>query len=165
MNIRTLLAAGFLLMATMALSACSIEITRNEDGSLRLEGDMDEHELESELALAIKDPLVQNLDVDVRDDAIFASGQRRHPDNSGVDTLAFRLDLGVRDGSLTATISEATVNGESIEAWRVESWNERLASRLERAAGRRPNSTLQSVSLEDDAVTMAWRIETPRSRG
>jgi hypothetical protein len=165
MNMRTLFTAGLLLMATMALSACSIDITRNEDGSLRVEGVMDEHELESELALAIKDPLVQNLDVDVRNSAVFASGQRRHPDNSGVDTLAFRLDLGVRDGSLTASISGATVNGEPIEAWRVRGWNERLASRLERAAGRRPNSALQNVSLEDDAITMVWRIETPRSRG
>lgn len=165
MNIRTLLTTGLLLMASIVLSACSIEITRNEDGSLRLQGVMDEHELESELALAIKDPLVQNLDVDIRDGAVFASGQRQHPDNSGVDTLAFRLDLGVYDGSLTASISQATINGEPIEAWRVEGWNERLASRLERAAGRRPNSTLQNVSLEDDAVTMIWRIETPRSRG
>lgn len=164
MNIRTLFATVLLFIATMALSACSIEITRNEDGSLRLQGVMDEHELESELALAIKDPLVQNLDVDIRDGTVFAGGQRQHADNSGVDTLAFRLDLGVHDGSLMASISEATLNGEPIESWRVEDWNERLASRLERAAGRRPNCTLQSVSLEDDAVTMIWRIETPRSR-
>ena len=165
MKIRSLLAPILLLAAIVGLSACSLDITRNEDGSLRVEGMMDEHELESELALAITDPLVQNLDVDVRDGAVFASGQRQHPDDSGVDTIAFRLDLGVQDGSLTATVSEATANGEPIAAWRVERWNERLAARLERAAGRRPNSTLQSVSLEDDAVTMVWRVETPRSRG
>jgi hypothetical protein len=80
------------------------------------------------------------------------------------DTLTFRLDLGVSDGFLTATVSNAQIDGVPVEQDRVTLWNERIANRLAKAGQRRANSTLQSVSISSDAVTMVWRVETARSR-
>ena len=47
---------------------------------------------------------------------------------------------------------------------RLALWNERIANRLARAGQRNPNSTLQTVTISNDAVEMIWRVETRRSQ-
>jgi hypothetical protein len=44
-------------------------------------------------------------------------------------------------------------------------WNERIANRLENFGQRRSNSSLQSVSVTSQAITMTWHVETARSQG
>ena len=120
--------------------------------------------IQSELKAAIADPLIEDFSADLRDGYILVSAQRRRLSGDKTDTLSFRLDLGVNDGRLTAAISEAQINGIPIEEERLKLWNERIANRLARAGQRNPNSTLQTVSVTQDSVTMAWRVETERSR-
>jgi hypothetical protein len=81
-----------------------------------------------------------------------------------VDALTFRLDLGVSDGHLTATISGAKVNDHPFDEERVAVWNQRIAERLERVGKRNPDSTLQEVTVTSDALEMVWGVETARSR-
>ncbi len=160
----------FVVLLTLAflvigLSACTIEVARNADGSLAVETTMPEASFESELALALENTNLQNLDVDLQDGFITVSGERPREHSGEIDTLTFRIDLGVSEGQLTATISDVQVNGEPVEGDPVERWNERIAARIARAVQRRPNSELQLVSVGGDVVTMSWRVETARSRG
>jgi hypothetical protein len=148
----------------MLLSACQATISRNEDGSLRIESSMTEEALQTEILAAIADPLIQSVTVDLQSGYILVSGERKRLNSDQTDSLTFRLDLGVSDGHLTAVVSNAQIDGVPVEQARVDLWNERIATRLTRAGQRRANSSLQSVTVSNDSVTMVWRVETARSR-
>jgi hypothetical protein len=152
-------------LAGLLLSACQATITRNEDGSLRVETSMTEAGLQSEIQAALSDPLIQTVTVDLQPGYILVSGVRKRLNSDQTDTLTFRLDLGVSEGYLTATVSNALIDGVPVEEERVALWNERIANRLEKAGQRHVNSTLQSVTISSDNVSMVWRVETARSRG
>lgn len=145
-------------------SACTVELARNADGSLAVESTMTSASLQSELQAALKDDLIQEVTVELRDGSIQVSAKRRRVQGSGVDNLSFLLDLGVAGGQLTVTLYDVRVNGAPFTDERVATWNGRIASRLTRAAQRRPNRTLDAVAIADDGVKMRWAVETPRSR-
>jgi hypothetical protein len=156
---------GLLMVMGLAVSACSVEIERNTDGSLAVESSMTGDALQDELEAAIADPLVRDLKADLHDGYILVTCERERVMSDEVDTMTFRLDLGVSDGHLTATVSDAQLNDLPIEEERVAVWNERIATKLEWSGQRNPNSMLQAVTVSEDAVTMTWRIETARNRG
>ena len=165
MNTRKSLILLGLLVAVLAMSACTIHIDRNKDGSLRAESLLPEETLQREIRLAIADPKVQEVTADLHDGFISVTGARKRDGSDETDTLSFRLTLGVADGHLTATVSDAKLNDIPIAEERVAKWNERIAENLEKGGQKNPNSTLQSINVTAEAVTMAWRIETKRSRG
>ena len=156
---------GLLMVMGLVVSACSVEIERNADGSLTVESSMTGDALQDELEAAIADPLVREFTADLHNGYILVTSERERVMSDEVDTMTFRLDLGVSDGHLTATVSGALLNDLPIEQERVAVWNERIATKLGRSGQRNPNSTLQAVTVSEDAVTMIWRIETSRSRG
>ena len=156
---------ALLATASLAISACSIAVDRNPDGSLRLEVDLPESTIQEEIAAALDDPLITDLQADLRQGYIFVTAERKRVMIDDTDLLSFRLDLGTKDGHLTAVISDAKINDEPVDEAYVDVWNERLAKRLESAGKRNPDSSLQSVSVSDDALNFIWRVETPRSRG
>jgi hypothetical protein len=155
---------GLIIALGIALSACSVNVERNEDGSLTVESSMTEASLQQEIEAALDDPLLQDLTVDLRDGYIQVTGERENSTATGTDQVSFRLDLDASDGHLMAKISEAVLNDEPIDQARVDRWNERIAKALERKGRRRPNSTLESVSIGGDTLDMVWRVETRRSR-
>ena len=157
----------FLLVGLLGalVSGCTANITRNADGSLTIETSMTAESLQAEIQAAIADPLIQNLTVQLEQGYINVSGERKRLNSDQTDTLTFRLDLGASDGHLTATISNALIDGQAVEANRVALWNERIANRLENFDQRRPNSSLQSVNVTSEAITMTWHVETARSQG
>lgn len=154
-----------LIVLGVMLSACGVDINRNDDGSLTVEATMLEDDLQREIRAAIADPLIQELAVEFQDGYVDVIGERKRLKSEEIDTIRFRLNLGVGDGHLTAIISEARLNNTSIDGERVGLWNERIANRLARSGNRNPNSKLQTVVVGNDSVTMVWRVETPRSRG
>jgi len=165
MKTKQLMTTLLLIVMGLAVSACSVNIERNADGSLTVESSMPEDSLQDEIEAAIADPLMRDFTADLHDGYILVSAERERVMSSETDTMIFRLDLGVSDGHLTATISDAQLNDLPIEEERVAVWNERIATKLERSGRRNPDSTLQAVTISDDALTMVWRIETWRSRG
>jgi hypothetical protein len=154
-----------LATASLAISACSIAVDRNPDGSLRLEVNLPESTIQSEIAAALNDPLITDLQAELRQGYIFVTAERKRVLGDETDMMTFRLDLGTRDGHLTAVISNAKINDEPVNDAYVTVWNQRMAQRLEEAAKRNPDSSLQSVSVSDDALNFIWRVETPRSKG
>ena len=135
------------------------EYSRNNDGSLTVETTASQQEIQDTINASIADPLVKELIVSLQSGYILVTGQRqRLNDASRTDTLNFRLDLGVSNGQLTATISGATLDGVTIEQNRLDHWNQTIASRIVILGKKRPNSSLQSVSVTTQAVSMTWNI-------
>ncbi len=161
-TIRTIGIITLAVLAGLLLGACQANITRNPDGSLRVETTMTGAAIQTEVQAAIEDSQFQDVTVDLQSGYILVSGERQRLEGGQTDTLSFRLDLGVQDGILTALVSDAQINGKPVEADRVSRWNERIADRLTRAGQRHANSTLQSVTVTAEAVTMVWRVETGR---
>jgi hypothetical protein len=158
-------ALSILVCLAFALSACGMQLERNPDGSIRLETNMTEQSLQSEISQAIADPLITNFSIDFREGYVSVSADRKRIDSDVIDTMTFRLDLGESDGHLTAVISDVTLDGFPIDEARVAVWNQTIATRLERAGKRNANSSLEEVLISNDAITMVWRIETAQSRG
>jgi hypothetical protein len=163
---RSVLVAMLVIGLGALVSACSIDVERNPDGSLTATSVMTEESIQQELELALSenDTQVQSVTADLKDGYIDMAMERERAEGGQIDEITFRVELGVKDEGLTATISDVKVNGEPADDERVEKWSERIAQRLEKAGKRRPNRKLQSVSVTETTLTMVWRIETVRSQ-
>jgi hypothetical protein len=141
------------------VSACKANFSRNEDGSLDVQTTISQQELQEAITTSIADPLIKELTVSLQSGYVLVTGQReRLNDPSKTDTLTFRVDLGVSIGQLTATISNAQLDGVAVEQNRVDHWNQTLASRLVILGKKNSNSSLESVSVTPDAVNMTWKV-------
>ncbi len=149
----SLLAAIMLL----SLSACKANVSRNDDGSVTVETSVTQEQLQEVISSAIADPLIQELTVSLQNGYVSVTGVRqRLNDASKTDEMSFRLDLGVNNGELTASVSDAQIDGVAIEQNRVDNWNQTIANRLAMIGGENRNATLQSVSVTPEQVTMTW---------
>ncbi len=160
--------ARFTLFLVLGLSgfmaACSVQIDRNTDGSLAVETYMTGADLQAEIDSALADPLIQELSVDLHSGYATVQVVRDRIANNASDEMTFRLDLGASGGHLTVEISETEINGFPLNPDWAAVWNERIALRLERAARRNPNSSLEQVVTDPSGLTMVWRVETAQSR-
>jgi len=148
-----------LLVFTLLLIACNRNITRNGDGTTDVETSISQQELQTAINEGIADPLIKEINVSLQSGYILVSGTReRLNDSSKSDTLSFRLDLGVSDGQLTAMISNAQFDGFTVEQNRLNLWNTTIANRITRLAQKSPSSTLKSVVVTPDAITMTWSV-------
>ncbi len=148
-----------LIVFALLMSACRANISRNENASLTVETTITQQELQDAINASIADPLIQELSVSLQSGYALVTGKRqRLNDASRTDSLSFRLDLGVRDGQLAATVSNALLDGVSIEQNRVDHWNQTIASRILILGKKSPDSSLQSVQVSTDAITMSWTV-------
>ncbi len=151
----------FVALALFA-SACSARVTRNSDGSRTVETTVSQQQLQNAINTSIADPLIKEFTVSLQSGYMDVTGQRqRLNDASKTDTLSFRLDLGVNNGALTATVSNATLDGTPVEQNRVDHWNQTIANRIAIAGRKRPNSSLQAVNITPESVSMTWLISKP----
>jgi hypothetical protein len=159
MKIKTSKVSLLLVALVFLISACRANISRNDDGSLSVETTVSQQELQEAINASIADPLVKDLTVSLQSGYILVTGQRqRLNDASKTDSLNFRLDLGMSNGQLTATVSDATLDGIHVEQSRVDHWNQTIASRLVIIGKKRPNTSLKSVSVTTEAVMMTWTV-------
>ena len=148
-----------LVLLALVASACRTNISRNSDGSVTVETTISQAELQDAISASIADPLIQELNATLQSGYILVAAKRqRLNDSSKTDDMSFRLDLGVSNGELTATISDAQIDGIAVEKNRVDHWNETITSRILILGKKNPNSSLQSVSVTPDLVTMTWRV-------
>ncbi|MBN1485160.1 MAG: hypothetical protein JXA37_10590 [Chloroflexia bacterium] len=160
---------AFLVLALVGLvgllGACSVDASGSPGEMVTITTETTEAEVQQAIDQAIKDPLIQDFSVDFREGHILVSAARDRADGSATDTMSFRLDLGVGDQHLTASISDVQVNNFPIQEDRLASWNELIANALERGAKETPNSNLESVSISGDVITMVWTAAPRRSGG
>jgi hypothetical protein len=153
------LLVAFLTILGLLTSACQFNVSRNVDGSLTVETSLSQQELQSEISAALSDPLIQNVTVVLQSGYLLINGERQRLNNSSqTDALSFRLDLGVSNGQLTAAVSNAQLDGKALEQNRVDNWNQTIANRLQKFGQRRPNTSLQAVTITTKAVNMTWVI-------
>lgn len=156
-NIKKLSILAIILMLT--LSACKANISRNDDGSLTVETSVTQAQLQEIISSSIADPLIKSLTVTLQQGYVSVTGEReRLNDASKTDTMSFRMDLGVSNGKLTASISDAQIDGVSIEQARVDHWNQTIANRIANIGSRNENAKLQSVSITPEEVLMTWNV-------
>ncbi|HMV28827.1 MAG TPA: hypothetical protein PKE23_05535 [Anaerolineales bacterium] len=156
-NIKKLSVLAIILMLT--LSACKANVSRNDDGSLSVETSVTQAQLQEIISSSIADPLIKSLTVTLQQGYVSVIGEReRLNDASKTDTMSFRLDLGVSNGELTASISDAQIDGVSIEQNRVDHWNQTIANRIANIGSRNENAKLQSVSITPEQVLMTWTV-------
>ena len=149
----------FMLVFALLLGACQRNVTRNGDGSADVETIVTQQELQEAVNASVADPLIKELTVSLQSGYILVSGTReRLNDSSKTDTLSFRIDLGVSNGQLTSTISDAQFDGFTIEQNRLDLWNTTIANRIAKLGQKSPNSTLDSVSITTSEVTMTWTV-------
>ncbi len=147
------------LLGAVVLSACKANVSRNDDGSVTVETSVTQEQLQEVISSSIADPLVQELTVSLQNGYVSVTGVRqRLNDTSKTDAMSFRLDLGVSNGELTASVSDAQIDGIAIEQNRVDNWNQTIANRLAMIGGGNRNATLQSVSVTPEQVTMIWLV-------
>ena len=145
--------------ATLILGACKADFSRNDDGSLIMETTVTQEQIQETISSAIADPLIQDLTASLQNGYVSVSGTRQRLNDPGkTDTMSLRLDLGVSNGQLTASISDAQIDGVDIEQNRVDNWNQTIANRLSNFGGRSENATLQSVAITPEQVTMTWLV-------
>ncbi len=150
---------ALLLLVIPLTSACEKTITHNANGTLNVQTSMTQQELQSAIQSSLADPLITSLTVQLQSGYILVTASRqRVNDASRTDTLTFRLDLAVSNGHLTASVSNAQLDGAAVEQSRVNVWNQTIASRLEKLGQRHPNATLQSVVVTPDSLTMTWQV-------
>jgi len=159
-----------LLIGALALllSACSVDIARNSDGSLTAAATMGLADLESELegAFSYHNTQVRNVDVSAQGGALAVTMERERAAQPGTfDTLSYLMTPGIEDGGLVITLSDVLVNGQPADPEKVSEWQERITERLAGRRENRPNATLQSVSVTEDGLEMVYRIEARRSQG
>ena len=140
-------------------TACKANISRNDDGSFTVETTISQQELQEVITASIADPLIQELTASLQSGYVLVTGTRqRLNDASKTDTLSFRLDLGVSNGQLTSSITNAQIDGTAIEQNRVDLWNQTIANRLAILGQKNEKSTLQTVSITPDHVSMVWNV-------
>ena len=152
--------AAFALLA----GACSIDVERNDDGSLDIETVLTEESLANELAKGINDPNVESLTVDMKDGYALVEMAAKSEWNNGTDEVSFKVEMFVVDGRLGVDVTEAVWNDISIPQELVDIWNDALAKELEEGAKKDPDSTLVAVELTEDALTMEFHHETEESK-
>ena len=153
--------AAFALLA----GACSIDVERNDDGSLQIRTVLTEESLANEIAKGIDDPNVNFMNVDMKDGYALVEIEADRESGFGVDNISFRVDMFVDDGHLGVNVTEAVWNEVPIPQDLVDIWNEELAAQLEADAKEDPDSTLVAVELTESALTMEFRHETEESKG
>ena len=148
-----------MVILALTVTACEKSIRRNPDGSLSVQTGITQQELNTAIQSSLADPLIKEVNVSLQSGYILVTGERqRLNDSSKTDALTFRLDLTAANGHLSASVSNAPVDGVAVGQARVEVWNQTIVNHLEKLAQRRPNTAFQSVSITTDAVKMTWQI-------
>lgn len=153
-------------VATFAVlaGACSIDVERNEDGSLQIETVLTEESLANELAKGIDDPNVKFMTVDMKDGYALVEIEADRESGFGTDNISFRVDMFVDDGHLGVNVTEAVWNDIPIPQELTDIWNEELARELEADAKEDPDSTLVAVEITENDLRMEFRHETEESK-
>lgn len=146
------------IFLTLTATACSLKFEKNPDGSTRMEISWDEASMQNQIRQSIKDPQVEDMNVELQEGFITVTGTRKNPQTGNLDTMRYRLDLGAQNGHMTAVISDVVINDFPLHPDWLQPWNNGIADHLSQAGQNNPNSTFEAVTITADEVTMVWRI-------
>lgn len=156
---RSKLMVGALVALAVFASACSIDIERNADGSLKVDSVLTADSFEAELE---RDPLNNDTEISIQNGVMTMTVDG--VEETGEEYVATLIvDLGVRNGRLLVDITEADYNGYEVPGWIVDAYNEAIERAIRVGAEDDPNTTLVSLVADNDQILTEWRVED-RSR-
>ncbi len=145
------------LMIGVSTSACNVNFERNDDGTWTVTANVTEAEMQDDLTAVIADPSIKNVQADFKDGYILATAEKESLDGAITYAVTFRVDVGIVEGKMSIVISNFQVDGVPVEEARLTLWNQQLANRLEARRNRRgDNSTLTTVTITEDDMTLVW---------
>ena len=150
------------ILAALALftSACSIDIERNADGSLQIDGQVTADSLATEFE---RDPDNNSVDVAINDGVMWIDVEGI--DENGEYVANLRVELRADDGVLVVDITEAFYNGWTVPEGIRTAFNDAIAREIRKAVADNPDATLVSLVADDGKIVTEWRIETEDSKG
>ena len=156
---KVLMVAVLTALALLA-SACSIDVERNDDGSLRIDGEITAESLAAEFE---RDPENNSVDVAVNNGVMLI-------DVAGVDengdyVANLRVELSADDGTLVVDITEAFYNGWTVPDKIRDEFNKAIAKEIRKAVQENPDAALVSLVADDGKIVTQWRVETEDSKG
>ena len=150
------------VLTTLALlaSACSIDVERNGDGSLRIDGEMTAESLAAEFE---RDPKNNSVEIVIEDGVMLIDVEG--VDENGEYVANLRVELAAADGALAVDITEAFYNGWTVPEGIRDAFNQGIAKEIKKAVKQHPDATLVSLVADDGKIVTEWRIETEASKG
>ena len=150
------------ILAALALftSACSIDIERNADGSLQIDGQVTADSLAAEFE---RDPENNSVAVAINDGVMWIDVEG--VDENGEYVANLRVELRADDGVLVVDITEAFYNGWTVPEGIRTAFNDAIAREIRKAVADNPDATLVSLVADDGKIVTEWRIETEASKG
>lgn len=159
MRTKRMLMVGALAALAVVASACSIDIERNADGSLKIDSVLTAESFAAELE---RDPLNNDTEISIQDGVMTMTIDG--VEETGEEYVATLLvDLGVQNGRLFVDITQADYNGYDVPEWIVDAYNEAIERAIRVGAEDDPNTTLVSLVADNDQIVTEWRVED-RSR-
>ena len=159
MRTKRMLMVGALAALAIVASACSIDIERNADGSLKIDSVLTAESFASELE---RDPLNNDTEISIQDGVMTMTIDG--VEETGEEYVATLLvDLGVQNGRLLVDITQADYNGYDVPQWIVDAYNEAIERAIRVGAEDDPNTSLVSLVADNDQIVTEWRVED-RSR-
>ena len=143
----------------LVLSACSVNIERNEDGSLQIDGEITAESLATEFE---RDPENDMVEVAIEDGVMLLDVEG--VDENGKYVANLRAELSVDDGVLLVDITEAFYNGWTVPQEIRDEFNKEIAKEIKKAVSQNPDATLLSLVADNGKIVTEWRVETKDSK-
>jgi ABC-type glycerol-3-phosphate transport system substrate-binding protein len=156
---KVLMVAVLTALALLA-SACSIDVERNDDGSLRIDGEITAESLAAEFE---RDPENNSVDVAIKDGVMLIDVAG--VDENGEYVANLRVELSAGDGTLVVDITEAFYNGWTVPDKIRDEFNKAIAKEIRKAVQENPDAALVSLVADDGKIVTEWRVETEDSKG
>ena len=154
---KVLMVAVLTALALLA-SACSIDVERNDDGSLRIDGEITADSLATEFE---RDPENNSVDVAIKDGVMLIDVAG--VDENGEYVANLRVELSAGDGTLVVDITEAFYNGWTVPDKIRDEFNKAIAKEIRKAVQENPDAALVSLVADDGKIVTQWRVETEAS--
>lgn len=151
---RTLAVAAFAALAVL-VSACSIDVERNDDGSLGITGEISAESLAAEFE---RDPQNDSVEVSIDEGVMFVDVEG--VDENGDYIADLRVELRAVEGAPHVDITDAHYNGWEVPDKLREQFNKAISKEIKKAVKENPDATLVSLVADDDRIVTRWRVET-----
>ena len=143
----------------LLMSACLFNVTRNDDGTLRVETTLSADLIRTTLLAAANLPESTEVQIDLMDGYVQVHADQLKVNDQMVNDITFNLELTAADGKMQARIFNASYSGTPIPDEDLANYNEQIAQNLESAGAGVDNASLDSVQVTPDGVIMVWRVD------
>ena len=155
---KTILMSSLAALALL-LSACSVNIERNDDGSLQIDGVITAESLATEFE---RDPQNDSVEVSIDDGVMLVDIDG--VDENGQFVANLRVELSVVDGELVVDITEAFYNGWTVPDEIRDEFNKEIAREIKKAVNQNKDATLLSLIADDGRIVTEFHVETKDSK-